>query len=300
MRDDHISGASEILPAAAAQVLSAMEASGPGPTLLGPALRAVVEEQPAMGAVHRLASRALEVARAAAANGLGEERARQEVREAVAAFAADYEAATARVVALAAEELVPAEGLVATLSRSSLVERSLLEARRRGKRSGVLVAESRPLLEGRTLAARLAEAGVPVLFVTDTAQGGLLRGAAAILVGADAVLPRAFLNKIGTTALLLAGREIGLTAHALAQEAKFLPAEAALLDLVERSPGQVWDEPPRGVRVLNPTFEEVDLRLVHGIATERTVLPPGEAAAVARATRLDAELTKRSGNGSPR
>ena len=298
MRDDHLSGASEILPAALARVLAALQASGPDPTLLGQALRGILSEQPAMGAVHRLASRALEVARTAVVSGLGDEEARREVREAVAAFAADYETATARVIELAAEALVPAEGVVATVSRSSLVERSLVEARRRGKQCGALVSESRPLGEGRVLAARLSEAGVPVLFVTDAAQAGLLRGAAGVLVGSDAVQPRSFLNKVGTAAVLLAAREVGLPAHALAQEAKFLPAEAALLDLTQRSPAQVWDQPPLGVRVLNPTFEEVDLRLVLGVATERGVLPPGEAAAVARETRLDPELAKGVGNGA--
>ncbi|MDX1385866.1 MAG: hypothetical protein R3190_19600, partial [Thermoanaerobaculia bacterium] len=293
MHEDHTSGASEILPVAAERVLTALAGAGAQPAALAPALRAVVSEQPAMGAVHRLVSRALEVARTAAASGLAERESAGQIEEAVRAFAADYDSASARIVDLAAEELLPEQGFVATWSRSSLVERAFLEARRRGKRCGALVAESRPLAEGRRLATTLAEAGLPVLFASDAALPSLLAGTAGILIGADAVRPQSFLHKVGTTALLLAGREVGLAAHALAQEAKFLPAEAALLDLVQRDPAQVWADAPGGVRVLNPTFEEVDLRLLRGVATERTVLPPGEAAAVARETRLDAELAKR-------
>lgn len=287
--DDHRSGASEILEAAAGQVLARL-AAGEDPSRLAPLLVGMVAEQPAMAALERLASRALEVARDQTRAGTAPDAVRREVEDAVRAFAADFAAAGERVVQQTAAELLPSAGWVATTSRSSLVERAFLAARAAGKRCGAIVAESRPEGEGRTLAARLAAAEVPVLFGTDAALALLAGGAGLVLVGADAVRPRSFVNKVGTAALLWAAREAGLEAHALAQTAKFLPADAPLLTLPMRDPKAVWESPPPGVRVANPNFEEVALSLLRSVVTERGFLPPGEAGSVAANVRLAEEL----------
>jgi translation initiation factor 2B subunit (eIF-2B alpha/beta/delta family) len=112
------------------------------------------------------------------------------------------------------------------------------------------------------------------------------------------VRPRSFVNKVGTGALLLAARELGLEAHALAPTAKFLPARAPLLALPERPPSQVWDAAPAGVRVTNPVFEEISLALLRSVVTERGFLPPGEAGSVAENVVLPAELLVSPGEGA--
>lgn len=292
LRNDHVSGASELLGAATAQILTTLPDLAPSVSSLLPGLRRLVAEQPAVGALHRLAGRVVETARAAERAGLDAASARREIADAVRAFAADFEAAGERVVQQAAEELLPAEGWVATVSRSSLVERAFLAASRRGKRCGALVAESRPLWEGRTLAKSLHAAGLPVLLATDAALPLLLARADLVVVGADAVRPRTFVNKVGTGAVLLAARELARPAHALSQTAKFLPGRVPLLDLPARDPAQVWESAPPGLLVVNPTFEEVALALLRSVVTERGFLPPGEAGSVAENTSLAAELTE--------
>ena len=57
------------------------------------------------------------------------------------------------------------------------------------------------------------------------------------------------------------------------------------------SPAEVWDDPPAGVRPRNVYFELVPIQLVRGVVVEDAVLPPGEAAQLARERPLPSELS---------
>lgn len=278
LEQDHRSGASELLTVAAAAARAALEDTGPDPDRLLAAFRRLCRAQPAMGAVVRLVSRALAVAESGRRAGTPDETLAGEVSQAIEAFVADFDTAS-RALVTHGLELIPPGGWIATYSRSSLVERVLAATARQGRPLRVLLAESRPRLEGRELARRLAALEVPCWFTVDASAALLLPQAGAVLVGADAVQPRAFVNKAGTYPLLLAAREQGVPAYALAQRAKFLPEDASLLELGERDPVEVWEDPPAGVSVRNLNFEQVPLALVRGVVTEDGVLPPGEAGA---------------------
>src|SRR5262249_50349192 len=155
-----------------------------------------------------------------------------------------------------AHTVFPASGWGATYSRSSLVEALFLDVAKTGAQVRVLLSEGRPLLEGRRLAQSLTEAKIPGWLTVDSRAGVLVARAAALFVGADTVLPKMFVNKVGTYALLLAARELNVPAYALAQRAKFLPTSGGLFELGERDPEQVWKDAPVGISVRNLTFEE--------------------------------------------
>jgi len=288
---DHHSGASELVGLAALAAKAALEERGPATESLIPALRRICRAQPAMGSVLRLASRILEVATSAEHAGTDPDRAVSEIQLAIGAFLADFDVATEAIVERGAE-LVPSSGWVATYSRSSLVERVLLATAARRRPLFVLLTESRPQLEGRELARKLAGAGVPCWLTVDAAGGLLLPQARAMLLGADAVLPKTFVNKAGTYALLLAARELNVPAYALAQRAKFVSSGAKLLELGERDPSPVWEEAPAGVSVRNLAFEESPLSLLRGVVVEDGVLPPGEAGIVASQASVHEALSK--------
>ena len=282
---DHRAGASELVAFAAAACRAALAETGPDPAPLARALRRVCHAQPSMGAVLRLASRVLEVAETAKRRGDDAGHAEDEISLALDQFVADFEDAGHAIVEHGLD-VFPASGWAATHSRSSLVEAVFLEVARRHKPVQVLLSESRPLLEGRDLARRLAEAKIPCWLTVDAAAALLLPRAAVLLVGADAVLPKTFVNKVGTYALLLAARELNVPAYALAQCAKFLPASVGLFELGERDPEQVWKDGALGVSVRNPTFEECPLGLVRGVIAESGVLLPNEAGVAAGETSL--------------
>ncbi|NIU84802.1 MAG: hypothetical protein GWN31_12955, partial [Candidatus Thorarchaeota archaeon] len=69
----------------------------------------------------------------------------------------------------------------------------------------VIIPESRPLFEGRSLAKDLASHGLKVTLMVDAAMAAFAREADAALVGADSVLADGtIVNKIGTRLLALA------------------------------------------------------------------------------------------------
>jgi translation initiation factor 2B subunit (eIF-2B alpha/beta/delta family) len=293
---DHRSGASELVATAAAAVRAALDEVGPTPERLAPALRRICRAQPAMASVINLSSRALLVAESAAQRGDVHELAAAHVRQAVTAFEADLATAGEAAVDHAAA-MFPPTGWVATYSRSSLVENLFLTVHAARRSVRALLAEGRPLCEGRELARRLAAAGVPCWLTVDASLPLLLPQAAALFVGADTVLPTRFINKAGTYALLLAAREGNVPAYAIAPRAKFLPAEAHLLELEQRDPAEVWPDAPAGVSVRNLTFEEAPLSLLRGVITETGVLPPGEAGVAAAETKIPAALRAAWGEG---
>src|SRR5262249_49189002 len=126
---DHRSGASELLAFAAAACRAALAETGPKPADFARALRQVCHAQPAMGAVFRLASRALEVATTAEHRGDAPEKAHDEIERAIEAFVTDFEEAGEAVVRQA-HAVFPPSRWGATYSPSRLVETLFLHIAR--------------------------------------------------------------------------------------------------------------------------------------------------------------------------
>ena len=161
---------------------------------------------------------------------------------------------------------------IVTLSASGSVVLLIDGLRQRGP-VRVSCSEARPALEGRQLAARLAALGVEVTFFTDAALAEALDVADAVLVGADAVGPRDFVNKTGTRVLLAAAGAAGVPAYVAATRDKFvMPALWPRLTIRDEPPAEVWDTPPANVLVRNPYFETVPLDLAAGVISDLGVL----------------------------
>jgi translation initiation factor 2B subunit (eIF-2B alpha/beta/delta family) len=254
-------------------------------------LRAAQAAQPSMGLVHQLAARALEVAEAGVARRDPPPDLRAHLARSCAAERDDLLAARAGVARTATALLGERGAWIATLSASVTVREALLEAKRAGREPRALVAEGRPGLEGRALAAALAAAGLPVWLVVDAALPLVLSQAGMLWLGADAVTESGVLNKVGSFAAALAAREHGVPVYALAERRKFLPATTAALRIDEMPPAEVWDAPASGVQPRNVYFELVPMALLRGIVVEDGVLAGGEAAMVARDRPLPSDLS---------
>ncbi len=253
-------------------------------------LRAAQAAQPTMALIHQLAARALAIADTGVARGDHTAGLRTALVQSCAAERDDLVAAR-RALAWRAAELVTETGAwIATVSASGAVLEAVRAAHRAGRKPRVLAAESRPRREGRRLAAGLAEAGVPVWLVVDAALPLLISQARMVWVGADAVTDRGVINKVGTYAAALAAREHAVPVYALAERRKFLPAGTGALKIVEMPAAEVWASPVAGVEPRNVYFELVPMPLLRGVVVEDGVLPPGEAAALARERPLPAEL----------
>ncbi len=268
---DARSGASELLPRAVAVLRRAL-AETPGETAaIG---RAIGCAQPAMASFWNAALAAL----------------REEHEPgALDRFEQQWRRGGQAVVRHAASTLTGEGGAprsVATWSFSGTVLACLVGLARRQPLT-VSCAEGRPLLEGRRLAATLADTGVEVRLFTDGGLSGIFaepRPPDAVLVGADAVAPGWFINKCGTRMLAAVASTAGVPVYVAATRDKFVDDRVATLLRWPQSEGaEVWRDAPRGVAVRNAYFERVPLSLVSGVVTDAGLLVEDMVAEACRA-----------------
>jgi len=194
-------------------------------------------------------------------------------REAAEALLARLRGLPAQL-AQAARPILAGKCALLTLSYSSTVEAVLLQAAPAD--CLLIVAESRPLYEGRKLLRRLMEAGRPVRCVTD-AQIALAMGEAdLLLLGADTVCrDAAAVNKAGSRLAALAAHSLGKPCAVLADTFKVSGEISAAEAMLEEGEGrEVWEEEAGICR--NVYFEPVPADLITFYVTEKGVLPQRE------------------------
>jgi translation initiation factor 2B subunit (eIF-2B alpha/beta/delta family) len=199
----------------------------------------------------------------------------------------EAQAAVGRAIDVDDEAARRASALVAgkrvlSFSRSETVSEALLRAQ---PRPDVTVAESRPGLEGASLAEELSAAGLPVTLIADAAMAEAVESLAIeiVLVGADSVLPSgSVVNKTGTRLAALAAHSAPsgrVPVYVAAATDKISTREDVALETAEA--GEVY----RGIaklQVRSPLFEVTPRELIRGIVTERGVLSPDAVAPIAR------------------
>jgi translation initiation factor 2B subunit (eIF-2B alpha/beta/delta family) len=244
---DRVSGASDIL-ARAIVILRQVLA---GDADVAETARGLVRAQPSMAPMWNAALAAL----------AGPER--------FEAFAARVRRATASLTRHSIELFGDAPPHIVTLSYSGSVA-AVLEAVAGHVPVQVTCSDSAPAMEGRALAARLATAGVSATCVPDDEIEAAVRGAGAVMVGADAVAATWFLNKVGTRSLAAAAAAAQVPVYVVASRDKF-----AGMAVASRLAG-------------GPLFERTPLAKVTGVITDAGVLEPGMVPEVCAALDLEA------------
>lgn len=180
---------------------------------------------------------------------------------------------SAAVIAEHTYDLIPAGDLIFAYSFSSTVVSCLLNAHAKGRYFRVACTESRPTMEGRKLAACLAAGSIEVLQTFDSAMGLILPNCRIAFMGCDSVGRPGVVNKVGSYLLALACRELKIPLYALTGTEKFVHDERLFeFEKHERPGHEVWDDPPKGVRVLNHQFELIPIEFLAGVVTERGIL----------------------------
>lgn len=156
---------------------------------------------------------------------------------------------------------------------------------RDGNLEQVLVAETRPVLQGARLTAwELKQDGIPHALITDSmAAHFMARGLVqVVVVGADRIVRNGDVaNKIGTYGLAVLARAHGLPFVVAAPLSSFDPAIAsgAGIPIEERDPREVTHVggqaiAPDGTQAYNPAFDVTPAKYVTAIATEQGLIRP--------------------------
>ncbi|MFH0884997.1 MAG: S-methyl-5-thioribose-1-phosphate isomerase [Candidatus Micrarchaeota archaeon] len=174
-------------------------------------------------------------------------------------------------------KLIPDDALVLTHCHSSTSTSCMIAAKKMRKRFSVICFETRPRWQGRKTALELARAGIDVTISVDGGMNLFMKKADIVIVGADSVTSRGdLINKIGTSTLAHIARMNDVSFYSAAELYKYSPMTifGTREKIEERDPREVWEKPPKGVKIRNPAFEATAAKYISGYITESGVVPP--------------------------
>jgi methylthioribose-1-phosphate isomerase len=172
----------------------------------------------------------------------------------------------------------------------------LYAAAEQGKRFRVFSDETRPLLQGSRLTAwERRQADIPVTLICDSMAAQVMKEGRVqlVVVGADRIAANGdTATKIGTYGVAVLAKAHGIPFYVAAPSSTFdlsVPSGAGI-PIEQRDPGEVThgfgrQTAPDGVDVYNPAFDVTPAGLIAGIITERGVIRPVTAEAIAACLR---------------
>ena len=201
-----------------------------------------------------------------------------------------------QLIAEYARGLIADGSKVMTFSASGSILAILKKAKEMGRGFEVVVAESRPMFEGRLLARFLGNAKIPVTLIADAAMGAFAKDADILLVGADSISESSFVNKVGTFYLCLLSREYQIPLYVACERSKFISGKWRPSPHAGGDPGEILDSELLNVRAENPYFEEIPLSFCRQVITNEGFFSPSDVPRYIRKTRLCRALMERIGD----
>jgi len=168
-------------------------------------------------------------------------------------------------------KLIKPGDVIFTHCHSTNVINSLKYSKRKGKKFEVYNTETRPLFQGRKTVKELKNAKIPVTMFVDSALGVALSGeqgnkkATKVFLGADALVKKGIINKIGSEIIARIAREEKIPVYIIADSWKFTKKK---IPKEQRKLNEVWDNAPKNIKIKNPAFEFVKKKYITGIITE--------------------------------
>lgn len=167
--------------------------------------------------------------------------------------------------------------VILTHCHSSTVTYLLKRAKQKGKSFEIICTETRPFFQGRVTAREMLETGVKTTLIVDSAVRFFMNHVDLVIVGADAITSEGnVINKIGTSMIALAAHEARTPFYIVSELLKFDPATmyGDYEKIEERSPNEIWKNPPKNLIIRNPAFDVTRRDFIHGIICEEGIISP--------------------------
>jgi ribose 1,5-bisphosphate isomerase len=180
-----------------------------------------------------------------------------------------------RIVEIGVKRIEP-RSTIMTHCHSSTVTNILKAAK--DKNIKVICTETRPRFQGRITTKELISAGIPTTMIVDSAARHYVNEVDMVLVGADVINnDGSIINKIGTGNIALCANEARTDLYCATTIMKFDPETVfgPEEEIEFRPASEVWKNPPKKLRILNPAFDEVPREYIEGIITESGIFAPG-------------------------
>lgn len=175
------------------------------------------------------------------------------------------------------KNLIKKNSIIYTHCHSSTVTGIIIH--NKNKIKSVNCTETRPLFQGRKTAKELTDARIPLTFYVDSAMRLALKDSNLALIGADSILKNGkVINKIGSELVAETCQLFKVPLYICTDSWKFDPQSLHKkeTEIEYRPTKEVWENPPKNLKILNPAFEKINPRLITGIISEFGVLKPEE------------------------
>lgn len=151
-----------------------------------------------------------------------EQEAKAYIAESINGFIRERITAADTLIASAAADKIQNDDVIVTYAKSSIVEKTLLQAQSQGKRFRVVVVDSNPLFEARNLARALSTAGIAVQYFLIAAASHALREATKVFLGAHAMMGNGRLySRVGTAIVAMHAAERDIPVIVCCESIKF-------------------------------------------------------------------------------
>lgn len=228
-----------------------------------------------------------------------EPEAKSELCSAIDSFIRERITVAGQVIASSACSKIRDGDVILTFAKSSIVERTLVEAHRQGKKFRVIVVDCHPLNEGRNLARAVANLGLQVQYVLTHTLSHVIQDATKVFLGAHAMMSNGRLySRIGTALVAMMAKEADVPVIVLCESIKF--TDKVALDSIainevappeelgysgaevneEESPEKWRDS--TNYQPLNLMYDLTPEEYIHMVITEYGSLPPSSVPVVHR------------------
>lgn len=191
-----------------------------------------------------------------------------------------------------AEKCIKDGDVILTFAKSSIVQQTLVQAYIDGRKFRVIVADSRPLFEGKSLARALADMGIEVRYCLINGISHCVRDATKVLLGAHAMMSNgALYSRVGTSLVAMEANSYDIPVIVLCESIKC--TEKVALDSIVMNEVAPPDElllPPtatgnpsgtlagwrdtRNLQLLNFMYDVTPADYIAMIVTELGIVPP--------------------------
>ncbi len=190
-----------------------------------------------------------------------------------------------QVIARSAAEKIKDGDVIMTYAKSSVVQRTLILAHEEGKKFRVIIVDSRPLHEGKHLAATLVELGIDVKYCLINGLSHNIQDVTKVFLGAHAMMSNGRLfSRIGTALVAMEAYEADKPVIVLCETIKF--TERVALDsivhneiapadelVIPGGPLENWEDLKK-LQLCNPMYDVTPADYIHMIVTESGAVPP--------------------------
>ncbi|KAJ7591356.1 eukaryotic translation initiation factor 2B delta subunit [Mycena floridula] len=173
--------------------------------------------------------------------------------------------------------------VILTYARSSVVEKVILSAHEEGKRFSVIVVDSRPLLEGKSLLRSLSSVTppIPCVYALLPALPSVIKEASAVLVGAHSLHSNgAVYSRSGTALVAMMAKEHSVPVIVCCETYKF--SETVMLDGFgknELAP-VAGAQQHLNLEILDPLYDLTPPNCVTVVVTEVGLIPPSSISSI--------------------